>query len=878
MNYIFDSLNKESLLQLYGDYGFRAKEIGTLVGVSGDAILKRLKQYGIPTNPRNKVKTDVEVLYTGKKKDKKDSLTDKKLLSLCVTGYTDAAIGGMYNMTGEGVAYRRKKINISLDIKFNETKDNIEEFKKTPKEKLADDYYNLTQKEFSEKYKISKVVWRPHLKLLGLLSKQEKRIQSFPPLTIDQRRLIISGMLGDGGITEDGRYYEFHSEKQLQYLKKKKKLLNPFSKEIKKTSDGYEFETVSLPVFREYRNKFYSKGISGKFIPLDVIAEFWDDSILAYWFFDDGHYDDESGTATFANFCPDKNQLNNFVSFLNKKYGWRFSCGGTNIYKVFIPKSHIKSFGNLLIRYATPDIYYKIPEPCLSPKMVSDIDFNKVSSIKPKFYRLSDNIDTKVLMENTIYDHYRSAGFPYMKHTDDRLNYLLDIFMEFKPECVNGVIPHNTIGLNLCEHFFPNIYECSRRGHKSPVTLWQDDYFLRKLIRNRLEHADRVTDSSMRTGIKLSKVGISNFKPAIAKYLFGEFGTNGKVLDYSCGFGSRMLAALSLDMEYCGFEPSEKTYSNLMRFGNFIKNRVNRGTFELRKSGSEEEPFKKNYFSFAFSSPPYFDFERYSLDEGQSLVKYPNYGDWLKKYWYKTMENCYESLVDGGFFGVCLSSSDNLGNILDETLSYAKEIGFYFFKDFAVPFKQVLSGKDRSEIVLIFSKTPCIFEPTFLGKRMHSNAKPIVTIKDDLMVVSEIKKQVYTEEEVNCAIEKFKKIALIKGPLSRDLCQDGSLLGVPSYVLEYKFKGWNAFIEACGFTPMYTTRTPRTHVRDFLEACNSFGRVLSFREYEKETGRPATRLKRLFGKGKPYHNLKDDLKVKALQPSLWPEFLDLFTD
>lgn len=797
--------------------------------------------------------------------NKRKLLTDDLLRILCQEGMSDAKIGSMFDMTGEGIAYRRKKIDFPNALKITPLKDSIKKLKSIPTDILSEDYYSLTRDEFSNRYRLSKTVWLPYLRSLGVLSKNEKRINDFPPLTVDQQRLIIAGMLGDGGITEDGCYYEFHSDKQVQYLQHKELLLRPYTKGIKKVQDGYAFETITHPNFKKYRELFYSKEVKGKLIPVDFIKNMWDDSILAYWFFDDGSFDDDDGVATIANFCPVKEHLAKIAVFLNDTYKWEFSCTKTGL---FLPKRFSRELGKILIRYATPDVYYKIPEECISPSMVSAVSVNGLYSVKPKFYRVCNNEELKLKIEDVVFNHYRKSGFPFKDITETYTNYLIDEFVKFKPKEENGIIIHNTAGQNLCEYFFPNIYECHRKGCVSPLESWQDDEYLKKLVKNRLQYADRLTPAAFRTGIKLTKACVSNFKPAIAKYLYSQYCINGKLLDYSCGFGSRMLAAMSLGMEYSGFEPAEKTHANLLKFGTFLQKRIG-GSFDIKKSGSEEAPFKENYFGFAFSSPPYYDFEHYSKDLGQSIVKFPSMEDWHKGYWFKTMENCYRSLIDEGFFGICLSST-NLGDLFDRTFAYAKEIGFYFHRDYAVPFKHVFSGGDKSETILIFSKKPSNATPVFYGKKIHyRNFSPI--IKDGFIEVSGLKRKVASTEEINAAVLRFKESAPTKG-VSRDLYKDGSL-GVAPYVLEHKYGSWNKFVRSCGFDPGYEANTPVFHVEDYLKECLKANSVLSFYEYEKKTGKPSSRLKRLFNIGKPYHHLLEELRVIALNQSLWTDFL-----
>lgn len=707
MQYTFNKLDKDSLNKLYSVFGFRLKEIGSLIGISEDAVLKKVKLYGIPTIPRDKEKLAVDVLYTGMKKDRKKSLTDEELLRLCRIGYSDAAIGSMYNMTGEGIAYRRKKLGIPLSIKFNETKSNIANLKSTPKEVLESDYYNLTQEEFSEKYDISKVVWRPHLKSLDIKSKEINRIDSYPPFNREQRSLIIGGLLGDGSVSDGNRYYESHANKQRSYLLRKHQILKPYSSDIYPCDDntGSRFSTVCHPNFMEFYNAFYEKGVEGKLIPVDFIKNNWSDDILAYWFFDDGYCNDEDYSITIANKCPYPEQARDMVSFLESVYHWGFNCYvGPDIYYISFSKEYYKNFIEILLKVATPDLYYKIPERFLTPVMINEIKIESIKDIFPKFYRKTEDNLKKRYMENTLFEEFKKMDFPYSSRTEDRKSYAFKTFKEHAGFSLKGsILTGTTSGLELCEAFFPNIYECKRRGNLSPVEMWRDDNFLRRLVLNRLNHADRLSNASIRTGVKLLSKAVTNFKPGIAKYFYKTYATNGRVFDYSCGFGSRMLAAMSLDMEYVGCEPNLKTYNNLNKFGVFLSSKTN-GKFFISDKGSEEYIHKENYFDLAFSSPPFFDYEIYSQDSGQSIIKYPVYEDWLVGFWRKAIENCYKCLVPGGHFGVCISINQH-EHMIEKTIEYCKELNFAQVVEYRAPYKQLFhSNEDKYDLIIIYKK------------------------------------------------------------------------------------------------------------------------------------------------------------------------------
>lgn len=705
MEYSFDSLDKESLTKLYSEFGLRSIEIGSLIGITDDAVLRRLKVYGIPTNLRDKKRQEVTVIYTGKRKDKKKQLTTEELIKLCNEGYSDEYIGKMYNMTGEGVAYRRKSIGIEVSDKFNLTKKNIEQLKDTPKEELEYDYYNMSQEEFSDKYNISKNVWRPYLTKIGTISKSLHRINSYPKFNKAQRSLLIGSLLGDGSVSGKDYYYESHSNKQKQYLLKKYSIMEPYSCRIVPCDlgTGTRIATIHHPNFREFYKEFYEEGLKGKLIPVNFIKENWDDSILAYWFLDDGYYDDVNNEIYISNYCPKIEQLEEFLCFLNVRYRWNFRYSFfSNIYNITFSKEYYESFYKIISIYATPDLYYKIPEKFLTKDMVKCIDASKIESIKPKFYRLASE-DVKKEMSIIAFNYYKKSGFPYLKITEKRLKYLIECFKDIDIKITNRIVEHNTSGSKLCEYFFPNIYECYQKGSISPFDRWEDDKALATLIKNRLTYADRFSDATMRTGIKLIFNAVTNFKPTVAKLLYNKYATNGRVYDYSCGFGARMLGALSLGKEYVGCEPNLKTYNNLNKFGNYLKESVG-GNFFITDKGSEEFIYKENYFDFAFSSPPFFDYEIYSQDPGQSIVKFPKYEDWLINYWKKTIQNCYIALTSNGYFGVCVSINKH-EHLIAKTKEFCEEIGLFLVDELKVPYKQLFANNENKyDLIRIYKK------------------------------------------------------------------------------------------------------------------------------------------------------------------------------
>ena len=71
---------------------------------------------------------------------------------------------------------------------------------------------------------------------------------------------------------------------------------------------------------------------------------------------------------------------------------------------------------------------------------------------------------------------------------------------------------------------------------------------------------------------------------------------------------------------------------------------------DLICSPTEDVDFSKyeNHFDTVFTSPPYFDVERYSDEDTQSWVRYKTIEDWNKNFLQKTLGNIIPTLKEGG--------------------------------------------------------------------------------------------------------------------------------------------------------------------------------------------------------------------------------------
>lgn len=176
---------------------------------------------------------------------------------------------------------------------------------------------------------------------------------------------------------------------------------------------------------------------------------------------------------------------------------------------------------------------------------------------------------------------------------------------------------------------------------------------------------------------------VANFSPNVARKIYEKYcpKENANILDYSCGFGSRMLGCLTskYNFTYYGIDPNSRLQENLEKLGTFISENKN-VNYKLYCQGSEEYIEElENKIDLAFSSPPYFKWEIYTEEETQSVSKFPEYDGWLKNYTVPTIQNIYKYLKDDGLFIINiknLTRSKNNPKLMDDWLRLAQQNGF----------------------------------------------------------------------------------------------------------------------------------------------------------------------------------------------------------
>jgi hypothetical protein len=155
---------------------------------------------------------------------------------------------------------------------------------------------------------------------------------------------------------------------------------------------------------------------------------------------------------------------------------------------------------------------------------------------------------------------------------------------------------------------------------------------------------------------------LANFPAKEALAIYRKYcPAGGLVYDPSAGFGSRMSAALLGGYSYVATDPNKDLFPLLEACADFLfqSGFVTGGqSYKVYCQGSEVSiPALYGKVDFAFTSPPYFNLEKYSNDTSASTRNYGNFKLWVKEYVAPTILNIKGYLKPGACVGINIKST-----------------------------------------------------------------------------------------------------------------------------------------------------------------------------------------------------------------------------
>jgi hypothetical protein len=320
--------------------------------------------------------------------------------------------------------------------------------------------------------------------------------------------------------------------------------------------------------------------------------------------------------------------------------------------------------------------------------------------------------------KNKFYDNLqdmiseKEISFPFIKYFEKQPEFFFKNLMNYQPKVFHPSYLPNFCHSDLMDEIFENNYKFNNkytsfetegkdyRNIDLVSDLFQEEVRLRAIRKDqKLSSYDdwlkRGSDLIEELMIKKKDVTpfelremshemvkeATQFKPTVAFSVYKFFddlnkmngkgvsdkGVSGKgleklkILDFSAGWGDRLIAAMAYGAKkYIATDPNldlrkghldmVKTFYPLAFPNAELPEKDFPKDFQIIY-----EPFqtanipKDEKFNLIFTSPPFFDFETYSKHQGQSILQFPKFESWMKGFFITSLKKGWDLLETGGY-------------------------------------------------------------------------------------------------------------------------------------------------------------------------------------------------------------------------------------
>lgn len=494
---LINLVSKEELCRLHREEGLKYSDIGKIYGFTGERVSQVMRGLGIPKlTPRERRELKGAQFHL-------EDLTKEQYAEL-YEKYTDEQMGIMAGYDSKDPA---RKMRIKLGVP------------------------EITK---SERYKC-KTPWKD-----------------------EQKEVIIGSLLGDGTLINASKHKGVsfrctHTYYQKDYLSRIAKVCGDHLKRFSyveqenqngRTYPGFIMQTRTSDWMEELSYLFYPKG--ERIFPEEVIKNLsW--ASLAYWYFDDGHYRHSDNILNIALGNISLEEADLLCEVLNPELDLEFTVpryGSKKCRVMKLSRLCIQHFFTNIAKYATPDIYYKIPQRFRPGRVaakrhtIGSKEFLLPRDIREGFKELVGKKKIYKKDRNALagrsFDFWKQNGLPDSEVNAYHVNLLEDL-PEYNVE-LQEELKDYSLGMDVVWN------------HSSEIlSNFSDDDILKEVILEALLNKRMPTlDQLKKNLLRHSSCQTNMLKPfvsmLIGRELLPECG--GRVLDLSHDHGSRLLGLI----------------------------------------------------------------------------------------------------------------------------------------------------------------------------------------------------------------------------------------------------------------------------------------------------------------------------------------------
>ena len=207
--------------------------------------------------------------------------------------------------------------------------------------------------------------------------------------------------------------------------------------------------------------------------------------------------------------------------------------------------------------------------------------------------------------------------------------------------------------------------KCKREGRDlSPFAAWNNKDYMTFVIERYMDQKENLTSFNLRESFyklnsalpeKYRNMECNFFKATLAASVYGLFLRNKphkRVLDISAGWGDRLLAALSANLEtYLAYDPNTALQSGYKEMiDEFIPDDAEKEHYQVISAPFEtaETNLRGKTFDLIFTSPPYFDLEVFTTEGEQSIISHSTFDKWMVHFLFQSLYLAWDTLAADG--------------------------------------------------------------------------------------------------------------------------------------------------------------------------------------------------------------------------------------
>jgi hypothetical protein len=169
-----------------------------------------------------------------------------------------------------------------------------------------------------------------------------------------------------------------------------------------------------------------------------------------------------------------------------------------------------------------------------------------------------------------------------------------------------------------------------------------------------------------------------DFPATLARNIMDRYAKGGSVLDPCHGWGGRLVGfLLSGAVHYVGYDVSPIINKGTCAVYEALKPYVDEKGVELYCGSVEMTDYGETQFDLVFTSPPYYDCEKYI--GGEQSHQYKSYDEWKQRFLGELLSKSFKALKDGGI--LCLQIGSQKYPLTADATRIMQGLGY---KDIAV--------------------------------------------------------------------------------------------------------------------------------------------------------------------------------------------------